>query len=129
LFICYVLSPNSFCPNFCSFFWAWIPHAKEKIELFKLFAKVLLALRPFAMCLKMLMFFSSVEDSFLLYFFECGVVLMVATNGLQLPEGREFENESNLKYRSLKQLESFIRRRKPAFWVGAVSGSAALKDY
>jgi hypothetical protein len=44
-------------------------------------------------------------------------------NGLQLPEGREFKDESNLKNRSLNQLEIFIRRRKPAFWVGAVGRS------
>jgi len=38
------------------------------IELFRLFAKVLLALRPFAMCLKMLKFGSSADEYFLLYF-------------------------------------------------------------
>jgi len=41
---------------------------------------------------------------------------------LQLPEGREFENEIKLKKRNLNQLESTILRRKPAFWVGAVGG-------
>ena len=35
------------------------------IELFRLFAKVLLALRPFAMCLKMLKFGSSADEYFL----------------------------------------------------------------
>jgi hypothetical protein len=50
-----------------------VTQAKLKIELFKLFAKVLLAFRPFAMCLKMMKFCSSVEESILLYFFESGV--------------------------------------------------------
>jgi hypothetical protein len=50
-----------------------VTQAKLKNELFKLFAKVLLALRPFAMCLKTMKFCSTVEESILLYFFECGV--------------------------------------------------------
>jgi hypothetical protein len=58
-----------------------VTQAKLKIELFKLFAKVLLAFRPFAMCLKMMKFCSSVEESILLYFFESGVFRMVTANG------------------------------------------------
>jgi hypothetical protein len=38
--------------------------------LFRLFAKVLLAPRPFAMCLMMLKFCSNAEEYFLLYFLE-----------------------------------------------------------
>jgi hypothetical protein len=37
-------------------------------ELFRLFAKVLLASRPFAMCLKMSKFSSSADEYWLLYF-------------------------------------------------------------
>jgi hypothetical protein len=50
--------------HFFCFCILWITRAKLNIELFKLFAKVLLAFRPFAMCLKMMGFCSSDAEVF-----------------------------------------------------------------
>jgi len=50
-------------------------------EHFRLFAKVLLASRPFAMCLKMLKFCSSVEGNCLLSF-KRNVLLLLTANVL-----------------------------------------------
>ena len=60
-----------------------VTQAKLKIELFKLFAKVLLAFRPFAMCLKMMMFCRKIKEGKLLEFLLVWCCLVVTANGCE----------------------------------------------
>ena len=58
-----------------------VTQAKLKIELFKLFAKVLLAFRPFAMCLKMMKFCKKMIDV-ICCIFCVSCLSVVSTNGM-----------------------------------------------
>ena len=74
-----------------SFVFYWVTRAKLNNELFKLFAKVLLAFRPFAMCLKMMKFCRKIKEGRLLEFLLVWCCLVVSANVPRIGLVREFE--------------------------------------